>query len=62
MSSNPDNLPYFKIKSSEKELMLTKFLKRKFLPKVKERFDRTKRNKKKSIVHRSILRKAAFFS
>jgi len=37
MTSCPNNLPYFKIKPSEKELILVKFLRRKFFPRIKEK-------------------------
>jgi hypothetical protein len=38
MSSNPNSLPYFKIKPNKQELIVAKFLKRKFVPRIKEKF------------------------
>ena len=38
MSSNPNSLPYFKVKPNKQELIVAKFLKRKFLPRIKEKF------------------------
>jgi len=38
MSLNTNNLPYFKTKSNKQELIIAKFLKRKFVPRIKEKF------------------------
>ena len=38
MSSNPNSLPYFKVKPNKQELIIAKFLKRKFVPRIKEKF------------------------
>jgi hypothetical protein len=37
MSSNPNNLPYFKTKSSKKESAMAKFLRRKFFPRLRDK-------------------------